>query len=135
MGRYYDAVVDPHSEGQRRVSLLRINETDGLPHGIMIYDVPNGDFGGMSMNEDGSGGYLAIGTRDTAPYDTFQLLKVGQIGGNVDCLVEQEIEAEELLVDDIIVEIVPEEVEVNPVVYDLTYVDLPLNVFECDGSL
>lgn len=50
-----------------------------------------------------------IGTRDTAPFDTFQLLKVGQIGGNVDCLVEHEIEAEDLMVDDIIVEIVPED--------------------------
>ena len=123
-------------DGSNTVSgLLRINEADGLPHGITIYDVPNDDFAGMSMNEDGSGGYLAIGTRDTAPFDTFQLLKVGQIGGNVDCLVEHEIEAEDLMVDDIIVEIVPEDVEVNPAVYDLPYVDLPLNVFECDGSL
>lgn len=71
--------------------LVPINETDGLPNGIMIYDVPNDDFAGMSMNEDGSGGYLAIGTRDTAPLDTFQLLKVGQVGGNVDCLVEHDI--------------------------------------------
>jgi len=89
----------------------------------------------MSMNDDRSGGYLAIGTRDIAPLDTFQLLKVGQIGGNVDCLVEHEIEAEDLIVDDIIVEIVPEDVQVAPAVYDLPYVDLPLSVFECEGSL
>ncbi len=62
-------------DGSNTVSgLLRINEADGLSNGIMIYDVPNDDFAGMSMNEDGSGGYLAIGTRDIAPFDTFQLI-------------------------------------------------------------
>jgi len=78
---------------------------------------------------------ITIGTRDIAPLDAFQLLKVGQVGGNVDCLVEHEIEAEDLMVDDIIVEIVPENVQVDPAVYDLLYVDLPLSVFECEGSL
>ena len=53
----------------------------------------------------------------------------------MDCLVEHEIEAEDLMVDDIIVEIVPENVQVDPAVYDLLYVDLPLSVFECEGSL
>ena len=71
------------------------------------------------MNEDGSGGYLVTGTRDIAPLDTFQLLKVDQIGGNVDCLVEYEIETEDLIVDDIIVEVVPEDVQVTPAICDL----------------
>ena len=128
--------LDRKPHHQRHAHLLRINEADGLSNGIMIYDVPNDDYAGVSMNEDGSGGYLVTGTRDIAPLDTFQLLKVDQIGGNVDCLVEYEIETEDLIVDDIIVEVVPEDVQVTPAICDLLIYSRANNVmFSSDSFL
>ncbi len=112
--------------------MIHLDASDGLAVGMSVYDVPDADFSGLCMNRDGTGGYVAMAVASMFPnFDSFELLKVGQIGGNVDCHVEHTLESDPLQIDDQIVEIVPADVDVTPVDYDLTWVDRALTVFEC----
>jgi hypothetical protein len=120
-------------DGRSTVSgLMRINELDGAAAGIAIYDVPNADFAGLCLGPDGTGGYVALAVESVSPYNSFELLKVGQIGGNVDCYLDHTLEPEVLAIDDDIVEIVPVDVPVAPIEFSLPWVDLSLTVSECD---
>lgn len=112
--------------------IIRIQEVDGLPVGMAVYDAPDADFSGLCMTADGTGGYLAVAAEPVSPYSSFELLRVGQIGGGVDCYVDHPLELEELIVDDDVVEIVPLDVDVEPREFPLTWVDRPLTVTECD---
>jgi hypothetical protein len=108
--------------------LMHINESDGSPVSISIYDVPGADYQGLSMNPDGTGGYLALGAKADSPYTSFQLLKVGQVGGGVEAYVEHPLTAEDLEIEEELVEMVSADDDITPIDHPLTWVDLPLIV-------
>jgi hypothetical protein len=126
----YDAI----DAGGEKSGLMRIDASDGTAFGISIYDVPGEpgtDFEGRTMAADGLGGYIALATRATNPFDAFELIKVGQIGGGVECLEEHEIEAEALEIEREVVEILHE--NFVPIVddYELAVTVIELIVNEC----
>lgn len=111
--------------------LMRINEVDGTIAGMTVYDVP-GYYAGLSMHADGAGGYLLLGSKDLTPFTSFELLKVGQVGGNVSCTAEDTtLTAQPLSVTDLSISLVSPSITVSPVDHTLTWVDRALTAGDC----
>lgn len=111
--------------------LMRLNEVDGTVVGMTVYDAP-GYYAGLSMHSDGAGGYLLLGSQDTFPASSFELLKVGQVGGNVSCTAEDTtLTITPLSVTDLSISLVSPSIPVTPVDTPLTWVDRTLTVTDC----
>jgi hypothetical protein len=111
--------------------LMRLNEVDGSVAGMTVYDAP-GYYAGLSMHSDGAGGYLLHGSEDTYPARSFELLKVGQIGGNVTCTAEDTtLTTQSLTVTDLSIALTSPSISVDPVDTPLTWVDRALAVTDC----
>lgn len=111
--------------------LMRLTESDGSVVGMTVYDAP-GWYAGLSMHSDGAGGYLLHNSEDTYPAHSFELLKVGQIGGNVTCTAEDTtLTAQSLTVTDLSIPLVSPSIPVDPVDTPLLWVDRTLTVTDC----
>lgn len=111
--------------------LMRLNEADGTVVGMTVYDAP-GDYAGLSLHGDGAGGYLLLGSKDTTPYTSVELLKVGQIGGNVSCTAEDTtLTAQPLSVTDLSIALVSPAITITPVDLTLSWVNRALTATDC----
>jgi hypothetical protein len=111
--------------------LMRLNESDGSVAGMTVYDAP-GWYAGLSMHSDGAGGYLLHNSEDTYPAHSFELLKVGQVGGNVTCTADDTtLTTQSLTVTDLSIDLVSPSIPVDPVDTPLLWVDRTLTVTDC----
>jgi hypothetical protein len=112
--------------------LMRLNEVDGTVVGMTVYDAP-GYYAGLRLHADGAGGYLLLGTKDLTPFTSFELIKVGQVGGGVSCTAEDTTLTTQLLsVTDLSIALVSPTITVTPVDETLTWVDRALTTTDCN---